>query len=256
MDLQNNMKPYLSIIVSAYNESENIRKGCLDVMWDYLKTQKYAWEIIIVNDGSSDETLVLLHQFSAKKPNIKIIDNTHQGKASGILTGGLEASGDVILFTDLDQATPISELPKLLEKINNGFDIAIGSRSDRKGAPLFRYILAYGNVILRTLILRLPFMDTQCGFKLIRANAAKKIFTMMRKLRPVVTVEGPAVDPGFDVELLYLGRKWGYKICEVPVIWHHKETRRVRFWYDMISGIKGLLLVRWRSISNIYELHR
>jgi glycosyltransferase involved in cell wall biosynthesis len=248
------MKPYLSIIISAYNESENIKKGCLDVMWDYLKKQEYAWEMIIVNDGSSDNTSNLLHQFSSDKSNIKIIDNTHQGKASGVLTGGLKAAGEVVLFTDLDQATPISELPKLLDKIKNGFDIAIGSRSNRKGAPLFRYILAYGNVILRTLILRLPFMDTQCGFKAIKMTAAKKIFTLMRKLRPMETIVGPAVDPGFDVELLYLGRKWGYKICEVPVIWHHKETRRVRFWYDMISGIKGLLLVRWRSMSNSYEL--
>lgn len=246
------MTPFLSIIISAYNESENIRRGCLLQMWDYLRNQKYTWEMIIVNDGSSDDTSSLLHQFVSGKPQIKIIDNTHQGKASGVLMGGLAASGGIILFTDLDQATPISELPKLLEKINNGYDIAIGSRSNRKGAPLFRYILAYGNVVLRTLILRLPFMDTQCGFKAIKASPAKKIFTLMRKLRPVVSIVGPAVDPGFDVELLYLGRKWGYKICEVPVVWHHQETRRVRFWYDMISGIKGLLLVRWRSLTNKY----
>mgnify|MGYP001608603373 FL=1 len=246
------MKPYLSIIISAYNESENIKKGCLDVMWDYLKKQDYAWEMIIVNDGSSDDTSNQLHQFSSNKSNIKIIDNTHQGKASGVLTGGLASNGEVVLFTDLDQATPITELPKLLKKIDSGYDIAIGSRSNRKGAPLFRYILAYGNVILRTIILRLPYMDTQCGFKAIRAIPAKKIFTLMRKLRPIVTIDGPAVDPGFDVELLYLGRKWGYKIAEVPVEWYHQETRRVRFWYDMISGIKGLLLVRLRSLTNKY----
>ncbi len=222
-------------------------------MWDYLKTQKYIWEMIIVNDGSSDNTSALLNQFSSDKPNISIIDNTHQGKASGILTGGIAAKGAVVLFTDLDQATSIAELGKLLEKINAGFDIAIGSRSNRKGAPLFRQILAYGMIISRTLLLRLPYRDTQCGFKAIKAGPAKKIFSLMRKLRPVVSIDGPAVDPGFDVELLYLGRKWGYKIIEVPVAWHHQETRRVRFWYDMISGIKGLFLVRWRSITNAYK---
>ncbi len=248
------MKPYLSIIIPAYNESENIGRGCLSQMCDYLANQKYSWEMIFVNDGSSDDTSNLLHQFSSRKPNIKIIDNTHQGKASGVLTGALAAEGEVILFTDLDQATPIFELPKLLEKINNGFDIAIASRSNRKGAPLFRYILAYGNIILRTIVLRLPYSDTQCGFKAIKSAPAKKIFTMMRKLRPIVITDGPAVDSGFDVELLYLGRKWGYKICEVPVIWHHQETRRVRFFYDMISGIKGLLTVRWRSLTNAYNL--
>ncbi len=248
------MKPFLSIIVSAYNESENISRGCLEQMWNYLNKQKYSWELIIVNDGSSDNTSDLLHQFSSGKPGIKIIDNTHQGKASGILTAGLAAAGEIILFTDMDQATPISEVTKLLEKINNKYDIAIGSRSGRKGAPLFRQILAYGNIILRTLILRLPYLDTQCGFKAMRFSAAQKIFSAMRRLRPVVTIDGPAVDPGFDVELLYLGRKLGYKICEVPVVWHHQETRRVRFFYDMISGIKGLLLVRWRSLTNAYDL--
>lgn len=245
---------YLSIIISAYNESENISRGCLVEMWEYLHKQKYSWELIIVNDGSSDNTSDLLHQFSSNKPEIKIIDNTHQGKASGLLTGGLAATGETILFTDLDQATPISEVTKLLEKINDKYDIVIGSRSGRKGAPLFRQILAYGNIILRTIILRLPYLDTQCGFKAIKFPAAQKIFSTMRKLRPIVTVDGPAVDPGFDVELLYLGRKWGYKISEVPVVWHHQETRRVRFFYDMIAGIKGLLLVRWRAFTNAYDL--
>lgn len=244
------MTPYLSVIIPAYNESENISRGTLQDMLEYLKKQKYSWEVIIVNDGSSDNTLTLLKKYS----NINMIDNSHQGKASAVLAGGMAANGEVILFTDLDQATPISELPKLLEKLGNGYDIAIGSRSNRKGAPIFRYILAYGNVVLRTIILRLPYMDTQCGFKAIKSTPAKKIFTLMRKLRPVVTIDGPAVDPGFDVELLYLGRKWGYKICEVPVVWHHQETRRVRFWYDMISGIKGLLIVRWRSLTNTYNL--
>jgi len=249
------MKSYLSVIIPAYNESENISRGCLLEIWEYLKKQKYSWEMIIVNDGSSDDTSNLLHQFASDKSEIKIIDNTHQGKASGVLTGGLVANGEVILFTDMDQATPISELPKLLEKTNNGFDIAIGSRSNRKGAPFFRYILAYGNIILRTLILRLPYLDTQCGFKAIKAATAKKIFITMRKLRPVVTIDGPAVDSGFDVELLYLARKWGYKVCEVPVVWRHQETRRVRFFYDMISGIQGLLTVRWRSMTNAYKLN-
>lgn len=247
-------KIYLSVVASAYNESENIFRGCLEEMWNYLQKQKYSWELVIVNDGSSDNTLELLHKFALGKKEVRIIDNTHQGKASGILTVGLAAVGEIILFVDIDQATPISEVEKLLEKLNSGSDIVIGSRSGRKGAPLFRKILAYGNILLRTLILRLPFRDTQCGFKALKFNAAQKIFTLMRKLRPVVTIDGPAVDPGFDVELLYLGRKFGYKISEVTVDWHHQETRRVRFFYDMISGILGLLTVRWRSLTGAYNL--
>ncbi len=244
---------YLSVVASAYNESENISRGCLEQMWIYFKKQEYSWELIIVNDGSSDNTSELLHKFATGKKEVRIIDNTHQGKASGILTVGLAAVGQIVLFVDIDQATPISEAGKLLEKLDSGFDIVIGSRSDRKGAPMFRQILAYGNIILRTLILRLPFRDTQCGFKALKAGAAKKIFILMRKLRPVATIEGPAVDPGFDVELLYLGRRFGYKISEVSVDWHHQETRRVRFFYDMISGIRGLLLVRYRSLTSAYK---
>jgi len=251
LDLQNNMRPYLSVIIPAYNESENISRGTLQNVLDYLEKQRYTWEVIVVNDGSSDDTLDLLKKFK----DIQIINNTHQGKASTVLTGGLAAKGEVILFTDMDQATPISEIEKFFDKLDSGSDIVIGSRSGRKGAPLFRQVLAYGNVILRTIILRLPFGDTQCGFKALKAAAAMKIFTLMRKLRPVVTIEGPAVDPGFDVELLYLGRKFGYKINEVTVDWHHQETRRVRFFYDMISGIFGLLTVRWRSIINAYKVN-
>lgn len=245
-------KPKLSVIISAYNEEDNLKRGALDSMLAFLKTMEVSWEVVLVNDGSTDKTSALLHKL--EKPNIRVIDNPHQGKALGVITGGLSANGEIVLFTDMDQATPITEINKLLEKLSSGYDIAIGSRSGRKGAPMFRQILAYGMVILRTLILNLPYRDTQCGFKMLKSEAAKKIFTKMKSLRTTRTIEGPAVDPGFDVELLYLARKLGYKISEVPVIWNYQESRRVRFFYDMISGVHGLLLVRFRSITNAYKL--
>ncbi len=248
------MTPYLSVIISAYNESQNLDRGVLNEVFKYLHGQKYTWEIILVNDGSSDETIELLKRFAKKDSRIQVIDNPHQGKALGIITGALAATGKVVLFTDMDQATPMTETDKLLIQHKAGCDIVIGSRAGRKGAPLFRQILAFGQVILRTLILRLPFRDTQCGFKLLTAAAAKKIFTLMKSLRPSRTIDGPAVDPGFDVELLYLGRKLGYKICEVPVTWHYQESRRVRFVYDAIAGLHGLILVRWRALTGVYAL--
>ena len=247
------MKPYLSVIISAFNEEENYNRGVLDEVLKYLSSQKFTWEIILVNDGSSDNTSELLHKFSSQRSQVQVIDNPHMGKALGIITGALKARGEIVMFTDMDQATPIDETGKMLDKINQGYDIVIGSRTGRKGAPLFRQILAVGNIILRTLILRLPFKDTQCGFKAFRGEAAHKIFTIMDKLRPRVVISGPAVDPGFDVELLYLGRKLGYKIVEVPVTWQYKESRRVRFVYDAISGLYGLLIVRWRSLAGSYK---
>jgi hypothetical protein len=154
----------------------------------------------------------------------------------------------------MDQATPISEFEKFLPKFKAGFDIVIGSRSGRPNAPLFRQILAYGNVILRSLILRLPVKDSQCGFKAFTFASANKIFTIMNKVHPPVVVMGPSVDPGFDMEMLFLGRKLGYKISEVPVTWRHQESRRVSFIKDALAGIKGLLLIRLRSITNSYGL--
>lgn len=247
-------KPYLSIVIPAYNESSNFKRGTLEQVENYLKSQKYTWEVVLVNDGSSDDTAALLENFCKIHKGFSLINNLHQGKALTVITGALAANGEVVLFSDLDQATPITETNGILDSINSGSDVVIGSRSGRKGAPLFRQILAYGNVILRTIILRLPFKDTQCGFKALKAEAAKKIFTIMKSLRPNEVIDGPAVDPGFDVELLYLARKLGYKIAEVPVTWHYQETRRVRFFYDAISGLQGLFLVRWRSLINAYHL--
>ena len=248
------MTPYLSVIISAYNEEDNLHRGALDVMTDYLKRQKFTWELIIVNDGSSDKTVKLLNQFAAGKSQIHVIDNPHMGKAAGIITGALAAKGELILFTDMDQATPISEFDKFLPLLEKGSAIVIGSRSGRPNAPLFRKILAYGNIILRNLILGLPVKDSQCGFKAFNRNAALKIFTIMNRVHPPKAISGPAVDPGFDVELLYLGRKLGFKISEVPVSWRHQESRRVSFVKDAIAGLTGLLTVRYRSLTSAYHL--
>lgn len=248
------MKPYLSVIITAYNESDNLMRGSLTLVADYLSRQKFTSEIILVNDGSSDDTLKLLFDFAKRHKYARVIDNPHMGKAAGIISGALVATGEIILFTDMDQATPIAEFDKLMPYLKT-HQIVIGSRSGRKGAPLFRQTLAYGMILLRTLILRLPFKDTQCGFKAFSREPAKKIFTIMHKLNPPEVVVGPAVNPGFDVELLYLGRKLGYKIAEVPVSWRYQESRRVSFVKDAISGFHGLLLVRWRSLTNAYHLH-
>lgn len=246
--------PHLSIIITAYNEEDNLNRGALSVVIDYLQSQTYSWELVLVNDGSSDSTLKILTDFASQFTNVKVIDNPHMGKAMGIITGALAATGEISLFTDMDQATPISETTKILDRLMSGYDIVIGSRSGRVGAPVFRQILALGMVALRGVILRLPFRDTQCGFKSYKTKVGQKIFAIMKSLRPAKVITGPAVDPGFDVEFLYLGRKLGLKIAEVPVSWRYQESRRVSFVKDAIAGITGLLLVRYRSLTNAYNL--
>jgi hypothetical protein len=246
--------PYLSVVISAYNESRNFKQGALTEALDFLKKQKYSWEMILVNDGSTDNTLDLLTQFAHGQPNIRVINNPHMGKAAGIITGALAARGQIILFTDMDQSTPLTEFSKFVSKFESGAQIVIGSRADRKGAPLFRQVLAYGNVVMRFLILRLPYLDTQCGFKAFTQPAAQKIFSIMKSVHPLIPVNGPAVNPGFDVELLYIGRKLGLKIDQVKVAWQYKVSDRVDFLGGVMSGIKDLLTVRFRALSNAYHL--
>lgn len=248
------MNPYLSVIIPAYNEEDNFHRGSLNVVVDYLKEKDFSWEIILVNDGSTDDTPKLLNQFALGKSEVRYINNSHMGKAATVITGALAARGEIILFTDMDQATPIAELDKFLPKFKEGCDIVIGSRANREGAPVFRQILARGQVLMRALILRLPFRDTQCGFKAFTHASAKKIFTLMQQINPPQIITGPAVTPGFDVELLYLGRKFGFRIAEVPVSWRYQETRRVSFAKDMIAGLRGLFLVRLRSLTNAYKI--
>lgn len=250
------MIPYVTIIIPAYNEAENFKRGTLDWVLSYLKKQAFTWELVVVNDGSTDKTSQLIEQFGKKDSRISVINNPHMGKAATILSGAKHAKGEHILFSDMDQATPITETQKIIDGFKSGADVVIGSRSDRKGAPLFRQVLAYGNVIARTIVLRLPFKDTQCGFKGFTKQSAQEIFKIMQRIHPSKVISGPAVNAGFDMEILYLGRKLGYKIIEVPVAWQHQETKRVSFVRDALASIQELLLIRYRAITNAYGLQK
>lgn len=245
---------HLSVIIPAFNEAENFSKGGLSGVYDYLSKVKYSWEIIVVNDGSTDNTLSLVSEFAKTHSGVVVMDNPHRGKAGTIISAALRSRGQIVLFSDMDQATPISEIEKFFPKFDSGYNVVIGSRSGRKGAPLFRRILAYGMVVVRTILLNLPYHDTQCGFKAFDRRAADKLFGLMNTIHPPVTISGPSVNPGFDVELLYLSRKLGLKTAEVPVDWRHQDTKRVSFFKDAFAGIRELLLIRWRSLTGGYKL--
>ena len=248
------MKPYLSVVISAWNENESLSKKALEKMLNYLHRTNFSWELVIVNDGSDDDTKEIISKIAAKEKNLRLVNNPHMGKAQGLMTGVFQSKGEVILLADMDQATPIEEFDRLRSYLDQGYDLAIGSRSGRKGAPLYRQILALGMVVLRTLILRLPFKDTQCGFKVFKKPAAEKIFSILRRIHPPVVVKGGVVNPGFDLETLYLARKMSLKIIEVPVVWQYENSVRVRFVKDAVAGVTELLLVRWRSLTDAYGL--
>lgn len=246
------MKPYLSVIIPAYNEEYNLRTGVLDSVYDYLKDQKYSWEILFVDDGSTDSTLKVAKDFAKKHKNFSVLPEPHRGKGGTVIAGMLKAKGEIILFTDADQATPIDQLEKVLPKFGNGYDVVIGSRHGREGAPLVRKIMASGFSFLRFIVLRLPFKDTQCGFKAFSKEAAGKIFKRLKIFNSSSINSEASVTAGFDLEVLYVAKKLGYKIAEVPVDWHHKEGTKVDPIKDSIEGLNGLIRVRLNALQNKY----
>ncbi len=244
----------LSIIIPAYNEEKNLRKGVLDEVKEFFTDENKAfdYEIIVVDDGSADKTKEIIQKEYLHFPEIKLIENLHGGKANTVMTGMLRASGDIILFTDMDQATPINQLEKFLPKFAGGYDIVIGSRKGRKGAPLIRKLSAWGFAVLRGVILGLPFKDTQCGFKAFSKESVDKIIPKIKNEWGVVHFKGGAVNAGFDVELLYLAKKYGFNIAEVGVEWNYVDTERVQVVKDAMAAIYDMFRIRWNDLMGKY----
>lgn len=246
---------FLSIIIPSYNEMANLQKGVLDKVEHFLGKQKYSYEVIVVDDGSNDGSIEFVQKFIKENPHFKLIKNQHLGKAGAVTSGMLKASGEYVLFTDMDQATPIEELNKLLPFADK-FDIVIGSRnSTRKGAPWTRALMAKGMMILRTLIVGIRgISDTQCGFKLFRKSVSDNLFAKLQKFHHgYKTISGSSVKAGFDVELLFLAQKMGYKIKEVPVEWLYVETRRVSPIRDSIEAMEDLIIIKINDFLGKYK---
>lgn len=246
---------YLSVVIPCYNEAGNIKNGKINQVINYLTKIGFPWELLIVDDGSTDDSRKMIQNIIKNKKNIKLIKNPHQGKAATVISGMLRAQGDYVLFTDLDQATPISELGNFIPLFDNNIDIIIGSRKDeRKGAPFIRAIMGPGFTLLRKIILGIPeISDTQCGFKAFRKEAVAEIFKRLKLYKQQVKVKGSQVTAGFDVEMLYLAYKLGYQIKEIPVKWNYVETRRVNPVKDSLSAFIDLVRIRWNSFRGLYS---
>lgn len=244
------------MVLPCYDEMGNLQKGVLDKVEHYLSRKKFSYEVLVVDDGSSDGSIEFLKKFVKENEHFRLIENPHYGKAGTVTTGMLEAKGEYILFADMDQATPIEELDKLMPFFEEGYDIVIGSRNQqRKGAPLTRIIMARGAMFLRRAIIGIKgISDTQCGFKMFKHDVAQKLFKKIYKLHNGFhTIGGSNVSAGFDMEFLYLATKSGYKIKEVPVRWLYVETRRVNPLYDSIGGIIDLLRIKKNTLNGKYR---
>jgi len=236
----------LSIIIPSYNEEARL-PGTLQRIAEYLPTLRLRTEVLVVNDGSTDRTATVAESFHGKLTGLRVLSNgTNRGKGYSVRHGMLEAQGDMVLFTDADLSAPIEEAEKLLRPLNNGYDVAIGSRAmDRSlistRQSIFRETAGIiFNKIVR-MVLRLPFVDTQCGFKAFRRERSRIIFEQQR-------IEGF----GFDPELLYLARHYGLRAIEIPVRWGHSEATKVNMLGDSLKMFGDIFTIRWNAMSGRY----
>lgn len=249
-------EPYLSIVVPAYNEERRL-PSTLERICEYLGRQDYAAELIIVDDGSEDGTVTTAHHVLAHAPaNVtwRVIENDHRGKGYTVRTGMLAAQGQYILFSDADLATPIEETEKLLAPLHAGWDIAIGSRevmgAQRLDEPWYRHFMGRVFNFLVRIIAGMDYQDTQCGFKAFQREAAHDLFGRLQLYgQQAKVIKGGAVT-AFDVEVLFLAGRHGYKVAEIPVIWRYGENTKVNPLRDSIHMFRDVVRVRlndWRG---------
>lgn len=244
--------PKLSVIIPAYNGEEDLKRGILGKVEDYLKKQNYLYEVLIVDDGSSDNTAKVVQDQIKDKKGFRLIKNPHKGKAVTVMTGLLQSQGEVSVFTDIDQSTPLSEIEKFFPKFDQGFDLVIGSRSGRSGSPFVRKVVSLGFSILRTIILGLNISDTQCGFKAFKREAIDRIFPQLLDKYQNVDVSGRVLNADFDAGFLYLARKKNLKIAEVKVDWHDQNPEDANLVKNAIDTLKGMLRIRISDFRGEY----
>lgn len=246
----------ISLIIPCYNEEANIQKGVLDKIGNYTASDERFSEVLIVDDGSGDSSkTVIKNKYLKIYPKFRLIQNSHQGKAFAVLTGIKQAKYDYVIFSDIDLATPIEEVEKLIDKTKEGAQIVIGSRNNsRAGAPLMRKIMAKGFILIRNMVIGLKGVkDTQCGFKLFERQSALKIIDKLQVFHDRRVAKDSSVSAGFDIEFLFLGQKLGYKIIEVPVVWRHVETKNVNFIRDTIETLGDIFKIKLLDLQGRYH---
>ncbi|MBA3260564.1 MAG: glycosyltransferase family 2 protein [Gemmatimonadales bacterium] len=241
------VQPLLSIVVPAYNEQDRLAPT-IQAYLGHCRDRQLAIELIVVDDGSLDATSALVESMSAEYPEIRLIRLAeNRGKGYAVRTGVVNARGRLVLFADADGATPISELGRLEAAIQAGADVAIGSRALLGGgvrvkARLYRRLMGRAfHLLVETLTVR-DIKDTQCGFKLFRGPVAHDLFSRMRM-----------TGFSFDVEVLMMAQRRGYRIAEVPVNWVHQPGSKVNLAVDSMRMVRDLFIIRGRHLSGEYS---
>jgi len=240
-------KPFLSVIIPAYNESKRLPLTLIDID-KHLDEQEYSYEIVVVNDGSTDDTAEIVRRFIPLINNLRLIDNEgNHGKGAVVRQGMLEAKGLWRLFMDADNSTSVVEFNKMIPYFKSGYDVVIGSRAVKGSRmmppqPMYKRIPGkMGNLIIQLLLTR-GIWDTQCGFKCFSEEAAERVFSLTKITRW-----------GFDAESLALAKALGYKIKEMPVFWVNDIRTHVKF-KDYLQVLWETVKIRWWLLKGAYNL--
>lgn len=248
---------YLTVVIPAYNEEKRIERS-LEKLYKYFESQPYPYEIIVSDDGSTDSTKDIVRRYQEEWPRLVLLENTHKGKAPAVISGMKAATGRYVLFTDVDLSVSIHELGKMLVWVEDqGYDLAIASREGpgaiRMNEPYMRHLMGrVFNFIVQILVLP-GINDTQCGFKIFRQLPAQQIFQRTRLYTDNDNEITGAKVSGFDVEILFIAKKLGYKIREIPVTWEYKDSSKVHNLKDSYYNLMDVIRVRLNDLRGFYQ---
>jgi len=244
---QTAVEPYLSVVIPVYNETKRLA-GSVPTIIDYFEAQSFPYELVIVDDGSSDGTANMARDLFASVKNLRVIESKpNRGKGHAVKVGMLAARGKFRLFCDADLSTPLEELEHFWPWFDSGYKVVIGSRK-MKGAtierhqPLWRESLGKAFTWLTNKIATKDISDITCGFKVFTAEAAQHMFA-----RSVID------DWSFDAEVLFIAQQHRYKIKEVPVVWHDTPGTKVRLIQDATRSLRGLMRIRMNGMRGRYR---
>jgi dolichyl-phosphate beta-glucosyltransferase len=256
-------QPFLSVVVPAYNEERRLPETLAQIL-AYLKRQAYRSELIVADDGSTDRTAALVEELAAQRTELgggkigmRLLVLDHRGKGFAVRAGALAAHGEYVLLCDADLATPIEEWEKLYRKFAEGYEVVIGSREGlgarRLGEPWYRHVMGrVFNFIVRVVAVG-GIQDTQCGFKALRLPVAFDLFRRVRIYGDDAPVVHGAAVTAYDVELLFLANRRGYRIAEVPVMWRYGTETKVSPLRDSLRNLRDVLTVRWYALRGRYQ---
>ncbi len=242
--MSSTQRPLLSIVIPAHNEEQRLPPSLAKID-AFLKAQPFAAEVVIVENGSKDRTTEVAQAFAADHPYVRVMSVTTRGKGLAVKAGMLAAHGDYRFICDTDLSMPIEEIVKFLPPYSDGYDISIGTREGKEarriGEPEYRHIIGrVNNLIIQLTALR-GFEDTQCGFKMFSRHAAEDLFSVQQM-----------TGIGFDIEILFIAKRRGYKVREVPITWYFDADSRMRLFQDSLKLLTEIWEIQQNWRKGIY----